>query len=183
MYARFARRFSQGFVLALSRRDAKGVLETAESHGRFLEIISNRPIDNLTRGLHFSNLPLRAADVTMSSGKVFNVDYEQLLEAQKDKDVLIVDVREQNEINETGKLPGSIHIPMNDVSNVLLNLSEEAFREQYGKRKPTKGTKIILSCRSGRRSGMVQEAIQKLGYENAYNYTGGWLDWESKQKS
>lgn len=52
-----------------------------------------------------------------------------------------------------------------DVSNMLLNLSEKEFKEKYGKHKPTKNTKIIFSCRSGKRSGMVQEAVQKLGYK------------------
>ncbi|XP_003398960.1 thiosulfate sulfurtransferase/rhodanese-like domain-containing protein 3 isoform X5 [Bombus affinis] len=111
-----------------------------------------------------------------------NVDYNEILKAQNDSSVLIIDVREKEEIDETGKLPGSIHIPMGDVANTLLSFSEKDFKERFKKEKPTKNTKIILSCRSGKRSGMVQEEIQKLGYENAYNYVGGWLDWESKQK-
>ncbi|XP_033334577.1 rhodanese domain-containing protein CG4456 isoform X2 [Megalopta genalis] len=112
--------------------------------------------------------------------KELNVHYKDIIKAQKDDNVLIIDVREQNEIDETGKLPGSIHIPMGDVSNNLLNLSDKDFKNKFDKEKPTKDTKIILSCRSGKRSGMVQEEIQKLGYKNAYNYVGGWLDWESK---
>ncbi|XP_015600473.1 uncharacterized protein LOC107270192 isoform X2 [Cephus cinctus] len=114
--------------------------------------------------------------------KALIVDYNDLLEAQKDNSVLIIDVREQDEINKTGKLPGSIHIPMADVSNLLSSLSEDAFKEKFGKAKPAKDTKIILSCHAGRRSAKVQEEIQKLGYESAYNYVGGWMDWESKQK-
>lgn len=43
--------------------------------------------------------------------KALNVNHDQLLEAQKDDKILIIDVREHSEINETGKLPGSIHIP------------------------------------------------------------------------
>lgn len=53
---------------------------------------------------------------------------------------------------------------MDDVKNVFLNLSEEEFEERYGKHKPNKDTKIIFSCQSGRRSGIVQETMQKLGY-------------------
>lgn len=41
------------------------------------------------------------------------VDYNQLLEAQKNDKILIIDVREDSEIEETGKLPASIHIPSN----------------------------------------------------------------------
>lgn len=43
--------------------------------------------------------------------KALNLYYNDILEAQKDDSVLIIDVREQSEIDETGKLPGSIHIP------------------------------------------------------------------------
>lgn len=57
-------------------------------------------------------------------GEKFNVNYEQLLEAQKDDSVLIVDVREQSEINETGKLPGSIHVPSRNVSLYLSKFSK-----------------------------------------------------------
>lgn len=47
------------------------------------------------------------------------INYEQLLDAQKDANVLIVDVREPSEISETGVLPGSIHIPSR---NLLLHI-------------------------------------------------------------
>lgn len=54
---------------------------------------------------------------------------------------------------------------MGDVANTLLNLSDKDFKDKFDKTKPSKGTKIILSCRSGKRSGVVQEEIQKLGYK------------------
>ncbi|XP_003485535.1 thiosulfate sulfurtransferase/rhodanese-like domain-containing protein 3 isoform X3 [Bombus impatiens] len=135
--------------------------------------------------LQFSTSILHNTDVKTMSGDdkiCLNVDYNEILKAQNDSSVLIIDVREKEEIDETGKLPGSIHIPMGDVANTLSSLSEKDFKERFKKEKPSKNTKIILSCRSGKRSGMVQEEIRKLGYENAYNYVGGWLDWESNQK-
>jgi len=60
-----------------------------------------------------------------------NVDYKQLLEAQKDENVLIVDVREQNEINETGKLPGSIHIPSGYLSSIFMSSEEKMHVSRY----------------------------------------------------
>jgi len=39
------------------------------------------------------------------------VSYEEILEAQNDDNILIIDIREHSEIRQTGKLPGSIHIP------------------------------------------------------------------------
>ncbi|OAD55929.1 Heat shock protein 67B2 [Eufriesea mexicana] len=108
--------------------------------------------------------------VSENNKKSHNIDYNELLKAQKDSSVLIIDVREKEEIDETGKLPGSIHIPMGDVANTLLSLSKEDFKERFNKEKPSKDTRIILSCRSGKRSGIVQEEIQKLGYEKYINY-------------
>lgn len=128
-----------------------------------------------------TTLKIYTTTVNHSEEAKMNVFYPDILEAQKDDSILIIDVREQNEIDETGKLPGSIHIPMGDVSNVLQTLSEKDFKEKYGKEKPVKDTKIILSCRSGKRSAMVQSEILHLGYTNAYNYVGGWSDWENRQ--
>ncbi|XP_011157236.1 rhodanese domain-containing protein CG4456 [Solenopsis invicta] len=182
MYTRFlSRRLCQGFVSSSCYRRKR---YAPTSCRQLLEITFNRPCaSNLTRTLYSSNIPYRETDpITLSeNGMALNVKYEELLQAQKDANVLIVDVREPSEINETGALPGSIHIPMNDVCNEFSNLSEDEFLEKYGRPKPTKDTKIIFSCRSGRRSASVQESVQKLGYTQAYNFTGGWLEWEQKE--
>lgn len=75
----------------------------------------------VTRSLYSSNIPYREKDTAVlhENGMALNVDYEQLLKAQKDANVLIVDVREPSEIQETGKLPGSIHIPSRNLSLCL----------------------------------------------------------------
>ncbi|XP_058788626.1 rhodanese domain-containing protein CG4456-like [Phymastichus coffea] len=109
------------------------------------------------------------------------IDYNKMLEAQKDDKILILDVRENSEIQETGKLPGSIHIPMKEVMNEL-NLSNEEFEKTYGKKKPSLDTQIITSCRLGGRSAKVQAELQNAGYKNVLNYSGGWADWEKHQK-
>ncbi|XP_072763836.1 rhodanese domain-containing protein CG4456 isoform X2 [Anoplolepis gracilipes] len=179
MYTRPFRRLHRVFVSSgfLGRN-----LLTDSSYQRSVKIVTDGPV---IRNFHSSNSPYREADIALhcqNDKMALNANYEQVLEAQKDDNVLIIDVREQAEINETGKLPGSIHIPMADVRQIFVNLSDEQFEERYGRHKPGKNTKIILSCRSGKRSGAVQEVMQKLGYTRAYNYTGGWLDWENKQK-
>ncbi|KAI4494097.1 hypothetical protein M0802_009251 [Mischocyttarus mexicanus] len=119
--------------------------------------------------LYFSNTFNAKGETEIMAGEEQNksliVNYDGILEAQKDETILIIDVREPSEINETGKLPGSIHIPMGDVTNTLTNISKEDFVKKFNKSKPNNDTKIILSCRSGKRSGMVQEELQKIGYK------------------
>ncbi|XP_020297361.1 heat shock protein 67B2-like isoform X2 [Pseudomyrmex gracilis] len=174
----FHRRVYQIFrLVSFSRRDANVTI--IPFYRRLLGLTSNYPA--AISSLCFSSLSSQDTNIMtskMANASTLDVDYQQLLEAQKDDKILIVDVREQDEINETGKLPMSIHIPMGDVKNTMLNISDEDFEKLYGKPKPTKNTKIIFSCRSGKRSKMVQEEMQKLGY-----VSGGWLDWESKQKN
>lgn len=38
-------------------------------------------------------------------------DFQQLINKKKEGNIVLIDVREHSEINETGKLPDSIHIP------------------------------------------------------------------------
>lgn len=49
----------------------------------------------------------------MASNANRNVDltYEDIIALKAKKEIILVDVREHNEIQETGKLPDSIHIP------------------------------------------------------------------------
>ena len=64
--------------------------------------------------LQFSTSSSLYIDIkTMSEDdkKSLTVDYNDVLKAQNDSSILIIDVREKEEIDETGKLPGSIHVP------------------------------------------------------------------------
>ena len=37
--------------------------------------------------------------------------YEDVIELTKKNEIILIDVREPSEVKETGKLPGSVHIP------------------------------------------------------------------------
>ncbi|KYN38500.1 Heat shock protein 67B2 [Trachymyrmex septentrionalis] len=109
--------------------------------------------------------------------QTFIIKYDQLLEDQKKSDVLIVDVREPEELAETGKIPKT-----SDVVKEFKELSEEDFEEKYSKPKPTEDTKIIFSCRSGIRSERVQKQMQELGYKQVFNFEGGWEEWKRREE-
>ena len=40
-----------------------------------------------------------------------NLNYEDIVKLNENRSICLIDVRENSEIQETGKLPGSIHIP------------------------------------------------------------------------
>ncbi|XP_018052900.1 PREDICTED: uncharacterized protein LOC108690223 [Atta colombica] len=121
-------------------------------------------------------------DKQNSKRQTFIIKYDQLLKNQKKSDVLIIDVREPEELAETGKIPESINIRSSDVVKEFKELSEEAFEEKYNKSKPTEDTKIIFSCHSGKRSERVQKQMQELGYKQVFNFEGGWEEWKRREE-
>lgn len=80
-------------------------------------------------------------------------------------DPIIIDVREDYELEETGTIKGAIHIPMNEVPNRLNEITKE--REIY------------ILCRSGVRSYNVAKYLNELGYE-VINLGGGIIDYKGE---
>ncbi|XP_049820335.1 rhodanese domain-containing protein CG4456-like isoform X2 [Aethina tumida] len=105
------------------------------------------------------------------------VTFDDVFKLKDDPNVLIIDVREPSELQETGSIPRSINIPLNDVESVLKDLPNNEFEEKYGRTKPDFNFPIIFSCRSGKRAGQALEIAKNLGYKNLSNYKGSWLDW------
>ncbi|HEX8407403.1 MAG TPA: molybdopterin-synthase adenylyltransferase MoeB [Thermoanaerobaculia bacterium] len=79
------------------------------------------------------------------------------------EDVVLIDVREPYEWN-TGHIEGATHIPMNQVPQRLAEIPQD--RE------------VVMICRSGGRSGHVQEhLIGAAGYTKVKNLVGGMQAW------
>lgn len=92
------------------------------------------------------------------------VDVQTVSAIKDEPGVLVLDVREQWEYDEA-HIPGVTLIPMDEVPNRLSEI-------------PTDQT-IILTCRSGNRSGQVTDYLRQQGYDNVHNMRGGILAWQS----
>uniref|UniRef100_A0A1B6CXZ7 Rhodanese domain-containing protein n=1 Tax=Clastoptera arizonana TaxID=38151 RepID=A0A1B6CXZ7_9HEMI len=110
-----------------------------------------------------------------------NLNYEQLNALIKEDKIVLIDVRQAREIKETGALPGSHNVPIEELE-FALKLDPVEFEDRYNFPKPDYDQEIVFSCRSGRRSLVALENALSVGYKNAKHYTGGWLDWEKHQK-
>lgn len=118
----------------------------------------------------------------MTSGGSRNLNYDDIVKLSSQKEIILIDVREPAEIQETGILPGSIaNIPVGDVSDAL-NMDAAAFKQKYGVEKPSQDAPIVFSCRSGKRSNTALERALALGFSKSRHYAGGWLDWEKHTK-
>jgi rhodanese-related sulfurtransferase len=91
------------------------------------------------------------------------VDVQTVADVKDRSDVLVLDVREQWEYDE-GHIPDVTLIPMGEVPARLTEI-------------PTDGT-VIITCRSGNRSGQVADYLRNQGYSNVHNMAGGILAWQ-----
>ena len=78
---------------------------------------------------------------------------------------LLLDVREPSEF-AAGAIAGAVNIPMGQVESRLAELPKD--RE------------IVVMCHSGRRSAIVTEHLNGLGYTNAVSLTGGIAAWAAR---
>lgn len=109
-----------------------------------------------------------------------DVDYEDVVQGLQQEEVKIyIDVREFDEVHETGKIPKSRVIPLSELRTAF-DLSEADFQEKYGFSKPPKNTDIVLYCRSGRRSRTAAKWMTSMGFSDVKRYAGSWLDWSEK---
>ncbi|KAK4881118.1 hypothetical protein RN001_004437 [Aquatica leii] len=134
--------------------------------------------------LSTSTVTINTQQSAMMSGQgIKNIDYQGVKSLKDQNSVLLVDVREPKELQETGVLPNSVNIPLGKLENALKNLSDDEFKKLYGRSKPTLDYPLVFSCKTGGRSKKASELAQKLGYTNVSNYSGGWTDWEKNMKS
>ena len=92
---------------------------------------------------------------------------KEIMDAEND--ILIVDVREEEEYAES-HIKGAVLLPLSVLKSIE---AENAAAEII----PDKGSKVLIYCRSGRRSKEASKILSDLGYENIYEF-GGILTWQ-----
>jgi len=87
---------------------------------------------------------------------------------QKEKDVIILDVRTPQEYQE-GHISNAINIPV------------QILGQQLDKLKNFKDKKILVYCRSGHRSAIASQILDRAGFKNVYNLKGGLFEWKASE--
>ncbi|MGB8898454.1 MAG: rhodanese-like domain-containing protein [Methylocella sp.] len=99
----------------------------------------------------------------MAASEVENVSIEELKKGLADGSILLVDVREPNEY-AAGRIPGA-------TLNPLQKFDPKALPSVPGKR-------VVLSCRSGKRSLTALARAQEAGRDDIRaHYPGGFQEW------
>ncbi|MGO4574221.1 rhodanese-like domain-containing protein [Microvirga sp. 2TAF3] len=90
-------------------------------------------------------------------------------EKMRSDDVLIVDVRDPTEVQQTGKIKGAVN-----VSRGMLEFRADP-ESQYHNPVFQKDKTILLHCASGGRSALAGKTLQDMGYTAVFNI-GGFKD-------
>ncbi|XP_042274906.1 thiosulfate:glutathione sulfurtransferase [Thunnus albacares] len=98
----------------------------------------------------------------------------------KSQNLLLVDVRTKEEVDK-GRIPGSVHIPV-DTVEAAFAMEPEEFKAKYGVTKPAlDAPELVFQCQMGKRGGIATAKAHEIGYINARNYTGGYREWSEKE--
>ena len=82
----------------------------------------------------------------------------------------LIDIRELNELELTGKVEGANHIPMGDLES-LLDPDSDIFKNgQIDKDK-----EVVLFCAGGVRSEMSVKSLIEKGFKNVSHIEGGFV--------
>ena len=90
----------------------------------------------------------------------------QLREMIGRSDVMIVDVRDAPEVQQTGKIRGALHI-----SRGMIEFRADP-STPYHNPALQKDRTVVLYCASGGRSALAAKALKDMGYGSVYNAGG-----------
>ena len=101
---------------------------------------------------------------TAARGEYKRISAEEAKEMIDNEDVIVVDVRTEEEFEET-RIEGALLIPDYEI------------QELAAEKLPDKDATILIYCRTGRRSENASRALLEMGYTNVYDF-GGIVDWD-----
>jgi len=91
------------------------------------------------------------------------VDVQTVFDIQGMEDIYVLDVREQDEYDEK-HIPNVNLLPMSEIQSRLDEIPKDK--------------EVIVTCRSGNRSGQVTSFLEQNGFDNVHNMQGGIVAWE-----
>ena len=93
----------------------------------------------------------------VEKAQVINITSDEVEKVTKEKEYIIVDVREENEYN-IEHVKDSINISVNNIDSIKEKYNEDII--------------IIVYCKSGNRSSKAAARLIELGYKHVYDLGG-----------
>ena len=117
----------------------------------------------LLAGCALSKTKKDTSEDTTDKAAYHKISVEEAYEMMASQEVMVVDVRTQEEYNG-GHIENAVLVPNESIGSEM----PEAL--------PDKEATLLIYCRSGRRSKEAAQKLLSLGYQNVYDF-GGVIDW------
>lgn len=112
--------------------------------------------------------------VKEAKARIENLTPAQVNEEISNGNATLVDIRESEELQQNGKIKGSVHAPR----GMLEFYADSSL--PYHKPEFDKNKRIILHCASGGRSALAASTLKEMGYENVAHMDGGLKAWKEQ---
>lgn len=118
-----------------------------------------------------------AADlVAEARSRIENLDPDAVEAELASGDALLVDIREADELETGGRIPGAVHVPRG-----MLEFRADP-STPYHQAPLDPSARVILHCASGGRSALAAATLQEMGYERIAHLDGGMNAWKAAGK-
>lgn len=82
-------------------------------------------------------------------------------------------------------IPSAVNVPLTELTAALKAIEDGTqtkwFLDKFSFAPPKRDDKLIVYCRSGKRSQKAFDYFTAHGFKNIRNYRGSWLDWTQHQ--
>ncbi len=109
------------------------------------------------------------------AGKGWAISADEAKNLLSQPDVALVDLREDQERRKHGVIPGSLHVPYQDVEG---SLKADGLLQQLAR---AAGKRLVFYCAFGERSAMAVQAAQAAGLTSSRHIHGGMQAWQQTQ--
>jgi rhodanese-related sulfurtransferase len=114
--------------------------------------------------------------VAEAKQRIQNLTVEQAAEEIERGDALLVDLREPEERQEQGAIPGAVHAPRG-----MLEFWADP-TSSYHRAEFDSNRRVILHCAGGGRSALAADTLQQMGYANVAHLDGGFNAWKAADR-
>jgi len=114
--------------------------------------------------------------VAAAKAQVQNLDPDAVEEEVRSGKAVLVDLREAEELEANGRIPGAVHVPRG-----MLEFRADP-TSTYHQEPLDPSKRVILHCASGGRSALAAVTLQSMGYQDVAHLDGGITAWKEAGK-
>ena len=105
--------------------------------------------------------------VSEAMQEIKTISADEALKMVEDNNCNLIDIRESNELESTGKVKNSVHIPRGKLE-IFLDPNSALFQQGF----LDQNKEMVLFCAGGVRSALAVKALKNMGYEKISHIEG-----------